>query len=144
MQNTLGASGRQVGQHSDRPSRQRGARRAQQRKRPGFIRHDVCEVSEESREKETGSFLPDTMMQVFVRGGGTPALLQLTSGAGSIRAKPSQSPFSRPALCTSTSAACLLPTGPRLGLHNFSRWVHCREYRSVKRRELALHIYPTS
>lgn len=30
----------------------------------------VCEVSEERKEKETGPFLPDKMMQVLVKGGG--------------------------------------------------------------------------
>ncbi|KAI9524584.1 hypothetical protein NQZ68_016593 [Dissostichus eleginoides] len=72
---------------------------------------DVCEVSEERREKETGPFLPDKMMQVFVKGGGSPALLQLLSlapasgpaivcvwKAGSIRAQPSQ-PHSACLLC---------------------------------------------
>lgn len=41
---------------------------------------DVCEVSEERREEETGPFPPDKMMQVLVKGGGSSAvLLQLLS-----------------------------------------------------------------
>jgi len=43
------------------------------------ILSDVCEVSEDRREKETGPFLPDKMMQVFVKGRGSTALLQLLS-----------------------------------------------------------------
>ena len=47
--------------------------------KPFAIPSDVCEVSEERREKETGPFLPDKMMQVFVKAGGSTVLLQLLS-----------------------------------------------------------------